>query len=127
MILRSPLGRVRGLGSAKQGVSHFWWQRLTAIALVPIAFWFAVSVISLAGADYAHFRAWLSWPGNTTLMILLLFAVFRHAQIGLQVVIEDYVHAEGAKLFALIAVKYAALFFGVFAVMAVFRVVFVGG
>ncbi len=127
MTLRSPLGRVRGLGSAKQGVTHFWWQRLTAVALVPISLWFVVSVITLAGADYAHFRAWLSWPGNTTLLILLLFATFRHAQVGVQVVIEDYVHDEGLKLFGLIAVKFAALFFGVFAVVAVLRVVFVGG
>ena len=70
MTLRSPLGRVRGLGSAKQGVTHFWWQRLTAVALVPISLWFVISVVSLEGADYAHFRSWLSWPGNTTLMSL---------------------------------------------------------
>lgn len=127
MTLRSPLGRVRGLGSAKQGVTHFWWQRLTAVALVPISLWFVISVVSLVGADYAHFRAWLSWPGNTTLMILLLVAVFRHGQIGLQVVIEDYVHDDGLKLIGLIAVKFAALFFGAFAVVSVLRVVFVGG
>jgi succinate dehydrogenase / fumarate reductase membrane anchor subunit len=127
MTLRSPLGRVRGLGSAKQGVAHFWWQRLTAIALVPISLWFVISVVSLAGADYAHFRAWLSWPGNTTLMLLLLFAVFRHAQAGLQVVVEDYVHDEGLKLIGVIAVKFAAVFFGVFAGVTVLRVVFVGG
>jgi succinate dehydrogenase / fumarate reductase membrane anchor subunit len=124
MTLRSPLGRARGLGSAKHGLSHFWWQRLTGLA---ISFWFVISVVSLAGADYAHFRAWLSWPGNTTLMILLLFATFHHAQAGVQVVIEDYVHNEGLKLFGLIAVKFAALLFGVFAAVAVLRVVFVGG
>lgn len=127
MSLRSPLGRVRGLGSAKQGVAHFWWQRLTAVALVPLSLWFVVSVVSLAGADYAHFRAWLSWPGNTALFLLLLFAVFRHAQLGVQVVIEDYVHDEGLKLIGLIAVKFAALFFGVFAAVALLRIVFVGG
>lgn len=127
MTLRSPLGRVRGLGSAKQGASHFWWQRLTAVALVPISLWFVVSVVSLAGADYGHFRAWLSWPGNTALMLLLLIALFRHAQLGVQVVIEDYVHDEGLKLIGLIAVKFAALFLGVFAAVALLRVVFVGG
>ncbi|MDR3441080.1 succinate dehydrogenase, hydrophobic membrane anchor protein [Telmatospirillum sp.] len=127
MSLRSPLGRVRGLGSAKQGVSHFLWQRLTAVALVPLAIWFVISVVSLAGADYSHFRTWLSWPGNTTLMILLIFAVFRHAQLGVQVVVEDYVHDAGLKLVSLIAVKFIALFFGVFAAVSVLRVVFVGG
>jgi succinate dehydrogenase / fumarate reductase membrane anchor subunit len=121
------LGRARGLGSAKQGVSHFLWQRLTAVALVPLAIWFVISVVSLAGADYAHFRMWLSWPGNTTLMILVIFAVFRHAQLGVQVVIEDYVHDDGLKLISLVAVKFAALFFGVFAAVSVLRVVFVGG
>ncbi|MTJ81789.1 MAG: succinate dehydrogenase, hydrophobic membrane anchor protein [Telmatospirillum sp.] len=127
MSLRSPLGRVRGLGSAKQGVSHFLWQRLTALALVPLAVWFVLSVVSLAGADYAHFRHWLSWPGNATLMLLLIFALFRHAQLGLQVVVEDYVHDGGLRLISLIAVKFLALFFGVFAAVSVLRVIFVGG
>jgi succinate dehydrogenase / fumarate reductase membrane anchor subunit len=127
MSLRSPIGRARGLGSAKQGVSHFLWQRLTALALVPLAIWFVASVVSLAGADYAQFHHWLSWPGNTTLMLLLIFAVFRHAQLGLQAVVEDYVHDGALRLASLIAVKFAALFFGVFAAVAVLRVVFVGG
>ncbi len=126
MNLRSPIGRARGLGSAKEGVSHFWWQRLTALALIPIAFWFVYSVVSLAGSDYAHFRAWLSTPGTTTMMILLIFATFHHAQLGCQTVIEDYVHDEGAKFISLIALKFAAVLFGVFCTVAVLRVAFVG-
>lgn len=127
MSLRSPLGRARGLGSAKEGVSHFWWQRLTGLALVPITFWFVISVVSLAGSDYAHFRAWLSTPGNATMMILLIFATFYHAKLGCQVVIEDYVHDEGVKLASLIAVSFAAALFGIFCTVAVLRVAFVGG
>jgi succinate dehydrogenase / fumarate reductase membrane anchor subunit len=127
MSLRSPLGRVRGLGSAKEGVSHFWQQRLTAVALVPLALWFVVSVISLIHADYQHLHAWISAPGNTALMLLLVFAVFHHAQLGLQVVIEDYVHKECSKLFWIIAVKFLAFLFGVFSAVAVIRLAFVGG
>lgn len=127
MTLRSPLARARGLGSAKEGVSHFMSQRLTAIALVPITIWFVISVVSLVGSDYAHFRAWLAWPGNTTLMLLLIYCVFLHAQLGVQVVIEDYVHDEGVKILSLIAVKFAAVFLGVFSAVAVLRVAFVGG
>ena len=127
MSMRTPLGRVRGLGSAKEGVSHFWQQRLTAVALVPLALWFVISVISLIHADYSHVHHWISAPGNTALMLLLIFAVFHHAQLGLQVVIEDYVHGECTKLFWIVAVKFLAFLFGVFSAVAVIRLAFVGG
>jgi succinate dehydrogenase / fumarate reductase membrane anchor subunit len=127
MSQRSPLGRARGLGSAKEGVAHFWGQRISALALVPLSLWLVISVVSLAGADYAHFRAWLSVPGNTTMMILLVIAVFYHAQLGVEAVIVDYVHDDGWKLVSLIAVKLAAVLFGVFSAISVLRVAFVGG
>ncbi len=127
MALRSQMGRVRGLGSAKEGVSHFWHQRLTAIALVPLTVWFVISVLGLAGADLATYRAWIALPGNTTLMIILIGMVFYHGMLGLQVVIEDYVHGEAAKLISLILVKFAALLLGVFSAVAVLRVAFAGG
>ena len=127
MSMRSPLGRARGLGSAKDGVSHFWWQRLTALALVPLTFWFVYSVVSLAGQDFAHFHAWLAHPGNLTLMIVLVFATFHHAQLGVQVVIEDYVHDEKLMFGSLIAVKFAAVLMAVFSVVAMLRIAFVGG
>lgn len=127
MALRSPLGRVLGLGSAKEGVGHFWQQRLTALALVPLTIWFVASVIALAGSDYAHFHAWLAWPGNTTLMILLIYCVFHHAQLGLQVVIEDYVHGEAAKMASLVAMKFVMVLVGLFAAVAVLRTAFAGG
>lgn len=127
MSMRSPLGRARGLGSAKDGVSHFWWQRLTAVALIPLAFWFVFSVVSLAGQDFAHFHAWLSHPGNLTLMVLLIGVTFHHGQLGVQVVIEDYVHDEKLMFGSLIAVKFAAVLMAVFSVLAVLRIAFVGG
>lgn len=126
MALRSPLGRVRGLGSAKEGVSHWWAQRLTAIALVPLSFWFVISVIGLIGADYAEFDAWISTPGNAAMAVLFVAAIFHHAQLGLQVVIEDYVHHEGAKFASLITVKLLSLGLAAFTIVAVFQTA-VGG
>jgi len=92
MELRSSLGRARGLGSAKEGVGHWWAQRLTAIALVPLSIWFVISAVSLTGADHAAFQAWMGIFGNALLMILTVTVLFYHAALGMQVVIEDYVH-----------------------------------
>ena len=94
MALQSPLARVRHLGSAKEGVSHWWWQRLTAILLVPLSLWFVGSLLSLVagGADRDDFVDWLSGPVAAVLMLLFLGATFYHLKLGLQVVIEDYVH-----------------------------------
>ena len=124
--MQSPLGRVRGLGSAKDGTGHWWAQRITAVALVPLSLWFVISVVALLGADHATFKAWLGTPGNATMMVLLLIATFYHAQLGLQVVIEDYVHGEAVKLASLIGIKLAAVILGVFAIVAVLNVA-VGG
>ncbi len=126
-VMRSPLGKVRGLGSAKDGVTHFWHQRLTALALVPLTVWFVISVVALAGADFAAWQHWISRPGNATLMVILIAMVFYHGVLGLQVVIEDYVHGPGAKLFSLLLIKAAGLLLGVFAAVAVLRVAFTGG
>ncbi len=87
--LRSDLGRVRGLGSAKEGVDHWWRQRLTAIALVPLGLWFVVGAIGLVGADYNAAADWVASPLNAVLLLLLILATFLHAELGLQVVIED--------------------------------------
>lgn len=105
MSLRSPLGRVRGLGSAKDGTGHWWAQRLTALALIPLGLWFCAAVIAMTGADYATVAAWAGSPLVAGLLILLLGATFYHAALGLQVVIEDYVHREMVKLLLILAVK----------------------
>jgi succinate dehydrogenase / fumarate reductase membrane anchor subunit len=126
MDTRSPIARVRGLGSAKEGVHHWWVQRLTAVALVPLSIWFVAGVVALAGAPQAEAAAWIARPFNATLMILTLGLTFHHAQLGLQVVIEDYVHAEGAKLALLIVVKLLALALALAGALAVLRLM-IGG
>jgi succinate dehydrogenase / fumarate reductase membrane anchor subunit len=120
--LRSGLGRVRGLGSAKEGVNHWWAQRVTAIALVPLTLWFVASVVVLAGADHASVSAWIARPLNTVLLLSLLAATFWHAALGLQVVIEDYIHQERAKLVVLLAVKALLVLIGLSGMLAVLRV-----
>jgi succinate dehydrogenase / fumarate reductase membrane anchor subunit len=126
MALRSTLGRVRGLGSAKEGVGHWWAQRTTAVALVPLSLWFVATVIGLAGADHATAARWFKSPLNATLMILVIVATFYHAVLGLQVVLEDYVHHEGQKLASILVVKGLAAVLGLLAVIAVLKLAFGG-
>jgi len=102
--MRSPLARAMGLGSAKEGVEHWWMERVSAVALVPLTLWFVASIIAHTGSDYATFIAWLRTPLASIFMILLVVALFYHIALGLQVVIEDYVHS-GAKFAALVAVR----------------------
>ncbi len=126
MSLQHPLGRVRGLGSAKTGSEHWWAQRVTAVALVPLTLWFIYSALALAGADYAAAKAWLGTPINAILMVLLVVATFHHVQLGLQVVIEDYIHGEASKVAALVAVKLGCVALAVAAVFSVLKVSFGG-
>jgi succinate dehydrogenase / fumarate reductase membrane anchor subunit len=126
MQLRSTLGRVRGWGSAKDGVHHWWAQRMTAVALVPLSIWFVASVIGLAGAEHAAVVAWIGSPINAALMILLILATFHHGQLGLQVVLEDYVHHEGLKVASIAAVKGLAFLLGTAATIAVLKLAFGG-
>lgn len=109
MSLQTPLARVLGLGSSKTGVEHWWWQRLTAVALVPLGIWFVIAVISLVGAGYTEARAWVTAPINMVMLIAFSAALLHHAQLGLQVVIEDYVHNEAWKLAGLLAIKFLAV------------------
>ena len=124
--LRTPLSRARGLGSAKDGLHHWWVQRLTAVALIPLVVWFAVSLVMLSGADYDAARAWIGSPVVMLLLILTIVIGLHHAQLGLQVVIEDYIHSEGLKLASIIAVRFIAVFFGVAATVAILRIGFGG-
>ena len=121
MDLRTPLARARGLGSAKEGVNHWWGQRVTAIALVPLTLWFVVSLLIVARAEYAEVVAWVGAPINTVLLVAFLFSMFYHAYLGLQVVIEDYVHAEGLKISSLLIVKFLLILLGAAAILAVLR------
>ncbi len=124
MSLRTPLARVRGLGSAKEGTAHWWGQRLSAIALVPLTIWFVASVAALAGADHQTLRDWVASPLVASILILLIVATFYHAYLGLQVVIEDYVHGEAAKIAGLIVIKGASILLAVIGVLSVLTLLF---
>jgi succinate dehydrogenase / fumarate reductase membrane anchor subunit len=124
--LRSPLSRARGLGSAKGGLHHWWAQRLTALALIPLVVWFAVSLIMMSGADYLVVRAWISSPVVMVLLTLTVVIGLHHGQLGMQVVIEDYVHGDGRKLALIVLVRFTAVFFGLAAIVAILRIGFGG-
>ena len=117
--LRSPLGRAVGLGSAKEGVEHWWLQRITAVALVPLSLWFVIAIIRLVGADIDTVGDWVGRPLPAILLVLLLIATFYHVALGLQVVIEDYVHAELTKLGLVIIVRLGCFAFAVAGIFAV--------
>lgn len=124
MEFRSQLGRVRGLGSSHEGAHHFWVQRVTGIALIPLVIWFVFAATCMVGADLETFKTWVGTHYNPVLLILLILAMFHHAQLGLQVVIEDYVHSEAAKITSLILIKFAAVLIGGSAIFAVIRMTF---
>ena len=124
--MRSDLGRVRGLGSAKEGVHHWWMQRLTAIALVPLTLWFVASIASLAGADHAAVTAWMGSPFVAITLMILIVATFYHAQLGLQVVVEDYVGDEGVRLGVLVLIKFLSIVLSVVSLYAILKIGFGG-
>jgi succinate dehydrogenase / fumarate reductase, membrane anchor subunit len=124
MSMRTPLARVRGLGSAKDGVSHWWVQRLTAVALIPLVIWFVFSMLCMVGASYGEAVAWISRPLNTTLSVLLIAIMLHHAQLGVQVVIEDYFHVEWIKVTGIVLMKMLAVLLAVAGIIAVLRVAF---
>ena len=123
---RTPLARVRGLGAAKDGVHHWWVQRLTAIALIPLVVWFAISLVMLSGADYQVVRAWIGSPLVMMLLVLTIAVGLHHAQLGMQVVIEDYIGGDGWKLALIVIVKFIAVLFGLGAIVAILRIGFGG-
>jgi succinate dehydrogenase / fumarate reductase, membrane anchor subunit len=122
MSFNTPLSKVRGLGSAKSGTHHFWWQRLTGIALVPLVIGMVIAVVATSMSDYESARAAVAHPLSAVLAICTLAAMFHHAQLGLQVVIEDYVHVEWVKISALILIKFAAVVLALLATVAVIRI-----
>lgn len=117
--MRSPLGRAIGLGSAKEGVEHWLAQRIAAVALVPLALWFVVAVLRLLGADLDTVQDWAGRPLPAILLVLLLIATFYHAALGLQVVIEDYVHHQLTRLGLVVLVRLAAIALAVAGIVAV--------
>lgn len=125
MSLRSPMSRVLGLGAAGEGAAHWWTQRVTSVALLLLAPWFLISLLVLGDLSYAAVTHWMATPLNTTLLSLLLITLAYHAQLGLQVVVEDYVHG-GVKVVLLLAIDFILIALGVLGVFSVLRVAFAG-
>jgi succinate dehydrogenase / fumarate reductase membrane anchor subunit len=126
MELQTPLAKVRGLGSAKAGTSHFWMQRITAITLIPLSFWMVFFTQQLLTATHVEMVAWLDGPIDTSIAIAWVIAAFYHAALGLQVVIEDYVHTEWLKIASIWLMKLTFFFFALAAVVAIFRISLLG-
>ena len=120
-IMRSQLGRARGLGSAKSGLHHWIAQRLTAIALVPLTLWFVFSVIGLQGATHADVLLWMQSPIHLVLMLALIGATFHHMQLGLQTVIEDYIRVDSARMAALMAMRGATILLALIAAVSALK------
>lgn len=118
---RSPLARAIGLGSAKTGTEHWWAERVSAVALVPLTLWFVAAIIAHTRSDYGGFLIWLKELPTTILMILLLAALFHHTALGLQVVVEDYVHS-GLKFAAILVVRLGCFALALAGILATLRI-----
>lgn len=121
-VLRSPLSQARGLGSAKHGTHHFWMQRVSAVALVPLALWFVFSLARIGSADFAALQHWVAAPSVAVTLVLFIAAATYHSVLGIQVVIEDYIAGEAMKLASLLLSKFvhiAVAAAGIFAVLKI--------
>jgi succinate dehydrogenase / fumarate reductase membrane anchor subunit len=123
-MMRSQLGRARGLGAAKTGVQHWWAQRVTAIALLPLSLYFVLSVIRLEGHTRAQMGSFIGRPWNTVLYLCLIAALFYHLALGVQVVIEDYVHKDSTRIASLLAVKGAIIVMALACAVSVLKLAF---
>jgi succinate dehydrogenase / fumarate reductase membrane anchor subunit len=126
MDFQAPLAKVRGLGSAKAGTGHFWMQRITAITLIPLSLWMVSFTQHLLDSSHEEIVTWLAGPLDTVLAITWVVAAFYHAALGLQVVIEDYVHTEWIKISSIWVMKLSFLFFAIAAIVALFKISMMG-
>lgn len=122
MSLQTPLARVKGLGSARRGTLHWWRQRLSAVALLPLSLWFIYELTTIDSLAYGAARAWAATPAAAVLLVLFIPTLFYHAQAGLQVVVEDYVKPEGLKLAIIVLVKFIVAACAVVALLAVAKI-----
>jgi succinate dehydrogenase / fumarate reductase membrane anchor subunit len=121
--LSTPLSRVKGLGSAKEGTSHFWHQRLTALILIPLVLWVGFSLASLP-ADHATLIGWVQHPLVAVALVLLILTTFYHAQLGLQIVIEDYVSSHSTRTVTILLSSFTCLLFAIVGVISVLKISF---
>jgi len=126
MRMETPLGRVRGLGSAKSGAHNWWLERLTSVSTLLLFIWFLVALLRLPVLDFATVTEWLASPVTAVLMLLLIVSTFWHVKLGMQVIIEDYVHEEGGKLFCLVLLNFAIVAAAALAAVAVLKIAFAG-
>jgi succinate dehydrogenase / fumarate reductase membrane anchor subunit len=124
MSLRSPLGRVLGLGSAKDGTGNWWAQRVTAIALIPLTLWFLFSLLLLPGLDYGTVKTWLALPISSFLAVLLIAVLTYHSYLGTTEVVADYVHTAGMKILLLLLLRFLYVLCGGASIFAILRVAF---
>lgn len=124
MSLRSPLGRVLGTGSAKDGTGHWWAQRVTAVALIPLTLWFFIALLALPALDYSTVKAWLTLPLSSFLAVLTVAVLSYHSYLGTTVVIEDYVHGEGLKVSSLLLLRFLYVLIGGAGIFAILRIAF---
>jgi succinate dehydrogenase / fumarate reductase membrane anchor subunit len=124
MSLRSPLSRVLGMGSAKEGTAHWWAQRVTAVALIPLTLWFVFSLLSLPDLDYDTVRTWLAVPISGFLAMLFVAVMTYHSYLGTKVIVEDYLSSAGMKALTLVLLLFLYVLSGGAAIFAVLRVVF---
>jgi succinate dehydrogenase / fumarate reductase, membrane anchor subunit len=120
-IMRSPLGRARGLGSARAGATHWWVQRLTSLALVPLTLWFLCAMVRMLGATRDDVVSWMAGPLPIVLMLALVIATFHHLQAGLQVVIDDYVHQDWLRVGSILVMKAIALLLALACIVSTLR------
>ncbi|HFC93109.1 MAG TPA: succinate dehydrogenase, hydrophobic membrane anchor protein [Leucothrix mucor] len=120
--LRSPLAKVKGLGKFPDATHHFWIQRLTSLALIPLTLWFCFSIALLPEASHAAVIAWLQFPFNTVMMILVVLIAFHHAQLGLQVILEDYIAHYGSRLAMILAIKFTSYFMMALGVYSILKI-----
>ena len=122
MKLSHPLARVKGLGASGEGSHHWWVQRMSALALIPLTLWFLFSVVSVIGQDYQSVTAWVARPHVAIFLLIYLSAMFYHGMLGLQVIIEDYIHNESTRLISLLVMRAIMLLSGIAAVFAVLSI-----
>ncbi|VAW06893.1 Succinate dehydrogenase hydrophobic membrane anchor protein [hydrothermal vent metagenome] len=122
MSINTPISEVRGLGSAKSGTHHWWMQKIAAVALIPLTIWFVASIVQMTAADYFTVKAWISSPVSAILMLMYIVVGVYHLRLGLQAVIEDYIHGEGMKVFLQFTILFGCIIIAVAAIFSVLKI-----